>query len=62
MYYFIYYFKVKYSADKLATLQKLKLDNETKLKTLKDSFDIDEIKTNINKKKEEKNRLTLVFM
>lgn len=50
----VYYFKVKHSAEQLAALQKLKDNNETKLKTLKDSLNVDEVKTEINKKKQEK--------
>lgn len=49
------YFKVKHSAEKLAGIQKLKDDNETKLKTLEKSLDCDEVKTEIYKKKQEKN-------
>lgn len=46
--------KVKHSAEKLTALQKLKVDNETKLNMLKESFNFDDIKTEINMKKEEK--------
>lgn len=53
-YIYIYYFKVKHSAEKLTTLQKLRVDNEMKLNTLKDSFDVDKVKAEINKKKQEK--------
>lgn len=50
----MYYFKVKHSAEKLATLQKSKDNNDAKLKTLKDSLNVDAVKTEINKKKQEK--------
>ncbi|XP_025414138.1 DNA repair protein RAD50 [Sipha flava] len=51
--------QVKYLASKLTILEKSKVDNETKLRTLNASFDIDEIKSEINMKKEEKNKLNL---
>lgn len=50
----IKYFKVKHSAQQLKALKKLKDDNDTKLKALHESFNCDEIKTEINKKKQEK--------
>lgn len=45
---------MKHSVDKLATLQQLKIDNETKLKTLKESFNEPETKKEIINKKQEK--------
>jgi len=50
----LYYFKIQDSTTKLATLQKLKINNEIKFKKLKGSLNIDEIKTIINNKKQEK--------
>lgn len=46
--------KVRHSAEKLSALQESKLDIETKLDRLKESFNIDDVKTEINKKKVEK--------
>lgn len=51
-----FFLKVKHSADRLAILQKLTADNENKLKTLKESLSVDKIKTEINVKKQEKNK------
>lgn len=48
------FFKIKYSADRLVVLQKLTVDNENNLKTLKESLNIDETKAELNKKKQEK--------
>lgn len=48
------YSKVKYSAEKLTELQKLKDDNENNLKTLKKSFDGNTIKIELDVKKKEK--------
>lgn len=50
----MYYFKVKHSAEKLGALQKLKNNNDVKLKSLKDSLNVDEVKIEINKKKQER--------
>jgi len=50
----MYNIKVRYSAEKLSALQKLKVDNETKLNILEKSFNCDDVKKEINKKKEEK--------
>uniref|UniRef100_A0A2S2NEI3 DNA repair protein RAD50 n=1 Tax=Schizaphis graminum TaxID=13262 RepID=A0A2S2NEI3_SCHGA len=46
--------QVRHSAEKLSALQESKLDIETKLNMLKESFNIDDVKTEINKKKAEK--------
>lgn len=46
--------KVRHSAEKLSDLQKLKVDVETKLNMLRGSFNLDDVKTEINMKKEEK--------
>lgn len=50
----IIYSKVKHSAEKLTVLQNLKDDNEKKLKTLKESFNSNTIKIELDAKKEEK--------
>lgn len=50
----MYNIKVRHSAEKLSALQKLKVDIETKLNTLKGSFNFDDVKTEIKMKKEEK--------
>ncbi|VVC25617.1 Hypothetical protein CINCED_3A008104 [Cinara cedri] len=46
--------QIKQSAQRLEILKKLKDDNNTKSKTLNESINFDEIKTEINKKKQEK--------
>ncbi|CAI6346339.1 unnamed protein product [Macrosiphum euphorbiae] len=46
--------QVRHSAEKLSTLQKLKVDIETKLNILRGSLNFDDVKTEINKKKGEK--------
>lgn len=56
-YVFIFCLKVKNSSEKLTVLLKLKENNETKLKTLKESFNYDSVKLEIDEKKEEKNEL-----
>lgn len=50
----IFNIKVRHSAEKLSALQKLKVDIETELNTLKGSLNFDDVKTEINKKKGEK--------
>jgi len=50
----LYNIKVRHSAEKLSTLQKLKVDIETKLNILRGSLNFDDVKTEINKKKGEK--------
>jgi len=50
----MYNIKVRHSAEKLSALQELKFDIETKLNTLRGSFNIENVKTELNKKKAEK--------
>ncbi|XP_060840875.1 DNA repair protein RAD50 [Rhopalosiphum padi] len=53
--------QVRHSAEKLSALQESKLDIETKLDRLKESFNIDDVKTEINKKKAEKHEQNIQF-
>ncbi|XP_025200798.1 DNA repair protein RAD50 [Melanaphis sacchari] len=53
--------QVKNSAEKLSALQESKYDIETKLNVLKGSFNIDDVKTEINKKKAERYEQNMKF-